>query len=195
MTQGNIVSWVTGILLGLILGVALLIVTNAGAPEGGSTEAAAEAGVTETTTAESATTAAQAGNTPETAGTASGPATDTMTNANQETAATVGDPATTAGGDAVAANAAGESAAGDPAAGGELFAGSCGGCHGAQGQGGMGPAMTANANTWDLAGFTAALREGKTPDGRELAPMMPRFGEGQLSDADIANIHAWVQGL
>ncbi|MDO4263865.1 MAG: hypothetical protein Q4C67_06675 [Deinococcus sp.] len=55
--------------------------------------------------------------------------------------------------------------------------------------------MTANANQWDLAGFTQTLRQGQTPDGRELAPTMPRFSESQLSDQEIANIHAWVQSL
>ncbi|MFC6616395.1 hypothetical protein [Deinococcus radiophilus] len=55
--------------------------------------------------------------------------------------------------------------------------------------------MTENANGWDLTGFTQTLREGVTPDGRELAPTMPRFSEAQLSDADVANIHAWVQSL
>ncbi|WP_189641989.1 c-type cytochrome [Deinococcus piscis] len=215
MTQGNVMPWLTGILLGLVLGVALLIVTNAGAPK--ANDPVAE-GVAVTTDA-SANEAAQKGNTPATAGVSQGSqggVSDSSTNGSQETAATVGDPATTTGGEgeqeqgAVAAaasasastaseasSAAADStaAAGDAAAGQTLFAGTCGGCHGAQGQGALGPAMTANANTWDLAGFTQALREGKTPDGRELAPTMPRFSEGQLKEQDIANIHAWVKSL
>ncbi|MCY1703275.1 c-type cytochrome [Deinococcus sp. SL84] len=239
MTQGNVVSWLTGILLGLVLGVALLIVTNAGAP---SAKDPVEGGVAVTADA-SANEAAQKGNTPETAGISQGSqggVSDSSTGGSQTTAPTVGDPATTAsggdGGEAQAApsdpsegsgtsndasgastaadasgsaasasgtategqaegDAAGTAAQGDAAASQTLFAGTCGGCHGAQGQGALGPAMTANANQWDLAGFTQTLREGKTPDGRELAPTMPRFSEGQLSDQDIANIHAWVQSL
>lgn len=225
MTQGNVVSWITGILLGLLLGVALLIVTNAGAPE---VSDPVEDGVAVTADA-SANEAAQEGNTPATAGVSQGSqggVSDSSTNGVQETAATVGDPATTAATEASAAAAeasgaapasaagtsaantseattsaagtealAGSAAAGDAAAGQTLFAGSCGGCHGAQGQGGIGPAMTANANTWDLTGFAQALREGVTPDGRELAPTMPRFSESQLSDQDVADIHAWVQNL
>ncbi|MFC6592515.1 c-type cytochrome [Deinococcus lacus] len=84
--------------------------------------------------------------------------------------------------------------AGDAAAGKEVFVGTCGGCHGANGEGGIGPALNAAAG-WDLAGFTQALREGKTPDGRELAAMMPRFSPAQLDDAQVANIHAFVQTL
>lgn len=128
---------------------------------------------TETTDA----TASEAGATPEAAA---------------DTEATAGASAAAAASDTAAGTAG---AAGDSAAGGEKFAGTCGGCHGAQGQGGMGPAMTANAKNWDLAGFTTTLREGKTPDGRTLAPMMPHFTPDQLSDGDIANIHAWVQSL
>ncbi|MDO4263866.1 MAG: hypothetical protein Q4C67_06680 [Deinococcus sp.] len=180
MTQGNVVSWLTGILLGLVLGVALLIVTNAGAP---SANDPVEDGVAVTADA-SANEAAQNGNTPETAGVSQGSqggVSDSSTNGSQTTAPTVGDPATTAsgedGGEAVAAPsdpsegagttndassaatdasgaatgaaasdaatqaggteaAAGATAAaaGDAAAGQTLFAGSCGGCHGAQGQ-------------------------------------------------------------
>ncbi|RTR27055.1 c-type cytochrome [Deinococcus radiophilus] len=240
MTQGNIVSWLTGILLGVVLGVALLFLTNAGAP---SATDPVKDGVAVTTDA-SATEAAEDGNTPDTAGITQGSQggiSDTSTNASPSTAPTVGDPATTASDDneevaaeteeagsgesdeggsgtsdsqategesaaseseggaaeeaTPAAGATESSAQGDAAAGQEIFAGSCGGCHGAQGQGGIGPAMTENANGWDLTGFTQTLREGVTPDGRELAPTMPRFSEAQLSDADVANIHAWVQSL
>ncbi len=234
MTQGNVMSWLAGILLGLVLGIALLIVANAGAPSAkvptsGSDGAAvtADASVNE---------AAQKGNTPETAGVSQGSQggqTDSATNANQESAPTVGDPATTAGGDAgdttasgdttaaagdsgaatdasgAAASSEGQSgdaaaagatadagnAAGDAAAGKQFFSSTCGGCHGPEGQGAIGPAMNAHASGWDLAGFTQTLREGKTPDGRELSPTMPRFSDSQVSDQDIANIHAWVQSL
>ncbi|MFD1731647.1 c-type cytochrome [Deinococcus malanensis] len=89
---------------------------------------------------------------------------------------------------------AGNAAAGNPGAGKTLFATSCGGCHGQNGEGGIGPAMTDDANKWTLAQFTAAVRQGKAPD-RELGPNMPRFSEAQLSDADLASIHAYVTSL
>lgn len=88
----------------------------------------------------------------------------------------------------------GAPAAGDAGAGKTLFASSCGGCHGQNGQGGIGPAMTDDANKWTLAQFTAAVRQGKAPD-RELGPAMPRFSKAQLSDADLASIHAYVTSL
>ncbi|MFC6617229.1 c-type cytochrome [Deinococcus radiophilus] len=83
---------------------------------------------------------------------------------------------------------------GDPATGQEIFASSCGGCHGAQGQGGLGPAMTENATSWSQPEFVQTLREGNSPRG-ELAGTMPRFSQEQLSDDDLNHIYAWVQSL
>lgn len=105
------------------------------------------------------------------------------------------DAATTTQQDVTDANAtAAAVATGDAAAGQEIFAGSCAGCHGADGQGGIGPAMTANAVNWSQPEFVQALREGITPRG-ELAATMPRFAETQLSDGDLNNIYTWVQSL
>ena len=84
--------------------------------------------------------------------------------------------------------------AGDADAGKTTFAGSCGGCHGADGQGGLGPAMTANASSWAQPEFVKAVREGVSPNG-ELAATMPRFSSAQVSDDDLNNIYAWVQSL
>ncbi|MBZ9750299.1 c-type cytochrome [Deinococcus sp. HMF7604] len=82
---------------------------------------------------------------------------------------------------------------GDPSAGGKLFVGNCAGCHGPEGQGGVGPAL-GQVKEWNLAQFTAVLREGKTPE-RELSAVMPRFSEQQLTDSDIANIYTFVKTL
>ena len=82
---------------------------------------------------------------------------------------------------------------GDRGAGSKTFAASCAGCHGANAEGGVGPALNV-VKDWSLEQFTAAVREGKAPD-RELAPMMPRFNEAQISAADLGNIHAFVQSL
>ncbi len=83
---------------------------------------------------------------------------------------------------------------GDETAGGKTFASSCAGCHGAEGKGGVGPAMTKEANTWTLEQFTSAVREGKAP-GRDLGAMMPHFTASQLTDTDLLNLHKYVQGL
>lgn len=81
--------------------------------------------------------------------------------------------------------------AGDAAAGKEKFAGTCGGCHGMEAQGGMGPAL-AVTKTWTDAQFTAAVREGKAPD-KALGAVMPHFTTGMLSDTELANIHAFLK--
>ena len=90
----------------------------------------------------------------------------------------------------------GSEAAGDAGAGQTLFAGNCAGCHGAQAGGGIGPNLTPadGPKAWTDAQFLTTLREGRTPE-RELAPTMPRFSSEQLSDTDVANIHAWIKSL
>ncbi|GGR46996.1 c-type cytochrome [Deinococcus seoulensis] len=86
---------------------------------------------------------------------------------------------------------------GDVAAGEKLYASSnCAACHGANGQGQIGPSLVGadGPKNWTLAQFTTALREGKTPD-RELGAVMPRFNETQLTDSDIANMQAFIKTL
>ncbi|MFT2719096.1 c-type cytochrome [Deinococcus sp. A31D244] len=58
--------------------------------------------------------------------------------------------------------------------GGALYAGNCAGCHGADAGGALGPALSAPAG-WSAAGFTQAVLHGRTPDGRTLSAVMPRF--------------------
>ncbi|GGL06266.1 c-type cytochrome [Deinococcus radiotolerans] len=85
---------------------------------------------------------------------------------------------------------------GDASAGGKTFAANCAGCHGANGQGQIGPSLVAanGPKDWTLDQFRTTLREGKTPE-RELQAMMPRFTEAQLTDSDIANLQAYIKTL
>ena len=59
----------------------------------------------------------------------------------------------------------------------------------------IGPSLKAadGPKSWTVAQFTTVLREGKTPDGEELNATMPRFSDSQLTDADIANLFAYVK--
>ncbi|GGS30198.1 c-type cytochrome [Deinococcus knuensis] len=64
-----------------------------------------------------------------------------------------------------------------------LFAGNCAGCHGAQGQGGLGPALKAPA-AWAAPDFQRAVMQGVTPDGRTLGAVMPRIAQVGLDGQD-----------
>lgn len=108
---------------------------------------------------------------------------DTTSN---EQAATGNPPAATA----VAAETQGDASAGQ-----EIYASNCAGCHGADGGGGIGPSLKLadGPKSWTVAQFNTVLREGKLPDGKELGAVMPRFSDSQLTDADIANLFAYVK--
>ncbi|THF83626.1 cytochrome c [Deinococcus sp. KSM4-11] len=87
-------------------------------------------------------------------------------------------------------------AAGDAKAGATVFASNCAGCHGAAAKGGVGANLTTadGPKAWTDAQMITALREGKTPQ-KTLNTIMPRFTAAQVSDTDIANIHAWIKSL
>ncbi len=114
-----------------------------------------------------------------------GTPTDPDTRSNEQ-AATGNPPAATA----VAAEVQGDSSTGQ-----ELYAGNCAGCHGADGGGGVGAnlKLADGPKSWTQQQFHTVLREGKLPDGKELNNIMPRFSDSQLTDADIANIFAYVK--
>lgn len=82
-------------------------------------------------------------------------------------------------------------AAGDSAAGQTVYVANCAGCHGQKTEGGIGPALK-DAAGWSLEDFTTTLREGRTPT-RTLGGAMPKFSAVQVSDQDVANIHAFLQ--
>lgn len=174
-TAGNAMSWALGVTLGVIVGLALLIAiprmmfppaaTGADAPQ-------APAATASTNDSSGAATNAEAGGT-------EGTSTEMSSEeGNTQTAA------------ATTETAEGEANA---EAGKAVYAGSCAGCHGAEGQGAVGPALNAAAD-WSDAEFTTALREGKTPE-KELAPIMPRFAEAQLSAQQVNDVHAFIKTL
>lgn len=71
----------------------------------------------------------------------------------------------------------------------------CAGCHGANGEGGFGPKLAGVVSKWTADGLKVTLREGKTPDGKTLQPGMPRFAEGQISDEQVVDLHAFLSTL
>lgn len=92
-----------------------------------------------------------------------------------------------------AAAAKATSPAGDSAAGQTKFAGTCAGCHGANAEGGVGPALNVTKD-WTDQQFLTALREGRSPE-KNLSAVMPKFNSAQVTDAEAANIHAYLKSL
>lgn len=89
------------------------------------------------------------------------------------------------------------SAQGDAAAGEAKFVANCAACHGQGGAGGgVGPAINTpdGPKAWSLEEFTLALREGRTPT-KTLNAVMPRYVSTQITDQEIANLHAYIKGL
>ncbi|GGR99458.1 hypothetical protein GCM10008960_27660 [Deinococcus sedimenti] len=167
--RGSAASWALGATLGVVLGAGLLIATPQmmGKPAEATPASTAPANANE-----------------------NGPA---------DAGKSEGSDATPAGettGSAGEAQTGAEEAAGNAEAGQTVYTGNCAGCHGANGQGNIGPSLvTADGpKSWTLAQFSTALREGQTPD-RELSATMPRFGEAQLSDAQIADLQAYLKTL
>ena len=78
--------------------------------------------------------------------------------------------------------AASDALAGDPSRGATIFASSCAGCHGADGTGGVGPALRGS-------GLTAAEIEAIVATGRGAMPA------GIVSGQDAADVAAYVATL
>ncbi|GGJ31088.1 c-type cytochrome [Deinococcus roseus] len=85
-------------------------------------------------------------------------------------------------------------ASGDATKGKEVF-NNCAGCHGANAEGGFGPKLAGVVGKWSLEGFKTALREGKTPEGKTLNAPMPKFPASQVSDEQVADLHAFLSTL
>ncbi|GAA0515418.1 cytochrome c [Deinococcus depolymerans] len=80
-----------------------------------------------------------------------------------------------------------------------LYAGNCAGCHGTKAEGAVGPALKV-VGAWNAADFRHAVLDGKTPEGRTLGVVMPRFATTGLdgappTDAQLAAIQAYVRTL
>lgn len=168
--------------------------THAGQP--GSEDSTAETSQDATTT-ESAEAGAQSGEPNPQANTDTSEATDGINNAGSTANGNENEPGTTGNTPENMAAAQPDnnkaSASGDATAGQEKYAATCAGCHGANAEGGVGPAL-AVVKDWSLEDFTVTLRQGRTPE-RTLSPVMPRFVSTQVSDQDIANIHEYLKGL
>lgn len=168
--------------------------THAGQP--GSEDSTAETSQDHTTT-ESAEAGAQPGEPNPEANTGTSEATDGVNNAGSTADGNDNEPGTTGNTPENMAAAQPDnnkaSAGGDVTAGQEKYAATCAGCHGANAEGGVGPALAA-VKDWSLEDFSVSLRQGRTPE-KTLSPVMPRFVATQVSDQDIANIHEYLKGL
>ncbi len=202
--RGSVASWGLGVTLGVILGVGVLIATPRlmGKPAEATPASTAPANTNENGPAdagksEGSESGSMAGGEGTSSEGASGEAASGEATSGDMAA---GEGASSAAGEAAAGtsdSAAGDTeAVGDAQAGQTVFAGNCAGCHGANGQGQIGPSLvTADGpKSWTLAQFTTTLREGKTPE-RELSATMPRFGEAQISDTQIADLQAYIKTL
>lgn len=91
---------------------------------------------------------------------------------------------------------------------GRVMAGACIGCHGPAYSGGQIPGgdpswppaanLTPDASgieSWTLADFTRALREGKRPDGSEVRPPMPWQAYAGMTDEDIQALYLFFRTL
>ncbi|MFB9992768.1 c-type cytochrome [Deinococcus oregonensis] len=123
-------------------------------------------------------------------------ATTEGTQAGENTTANSGNETGRPPGEMAATGATVTTDGGDVTAGKAKFTVTCSGCHGAGGGGGIGPALnlTDGPKSWTLDQFKLTLREGKTPD-RQLSATMPRFAPEQVSDEEVANIHAFIKTL
>ena len=77
--------------------------------------------------------------------------------------------------------------AADTSRGAVVFATNCAACHGASGQGGIGPALKGESARKDAGAVGAFV---KNP-----APGMPKLYPGLLSDGDVSAVAAYVEGL
>jgi mono/diheme cytochrome c family protein len=85
------------------------------------------------------------------------------------------------------AAAQGATATGNAANGKTLFAANCSSCHGATGQGGVGPKLQGEKSRKNFAGVVAQI---KNP-----APPMPKLYPSPLSDKDVNDLAAYVETL
>jgi mono/diheme cytochrome c family protein len=83
--------------------------------------------------------------------------------------------------------AQGASSSGNAAHGKALFAANCSACHGASGEGGVGPKLQGEKSRKD---FAAVEKQIMNP-----APPMPKLYPSPLSKSDVADLAAFVETL
>lgn len=163
-----------------------------GASTAATNAAAGTTGTAGTAPAPGKTNSGTPGNTNLTGTVSSNAADGSLAASGPNAAQKAGTPNTPQAGDATAAAATGDATKGKA-----VFASaSCAGCHGANGEGGIGPNLhTADGpKSWTLDQFSTALRKGQSPKGPLKAPM-PQFAPEAVSDADVANLHAYIKTL
>jgi cytochrome c553 len=73
----------------------------------------------------------------------------------------------------------------------------CASCHGENAAGNFGSnitmSMTAGIGAWSFQQFSDAMRLGKRPDGSMLCDTMSRFAVKDISDAGMADLHAYIK--
>lgn len=93
-------------------------------------------------------------------------------------------------------------AASSPSGGAANYKANCAVCHGAKGQGGIGPALNDSA-TWSYALFSRALLKGLDDHGKALKAPMPTFGKVGFASApkkaptagQIKSLQAYLKAL
>ena len=75
----------------------------------------------------------------------------------------------------------------DPAHGRQIYSANCAACHGASGQGGIGPSLIGEKNRKDTAAAIAWIKNPKPP--------MPKLYPQPLSEKDVDDVAAYVESL
>lgn len=109
----------------------------------------------------------------------------------------------TAGSGTAGSGTAGAAAAGAPGMMGDATKGAaaykkatCDSCHGTNGEGMLGPNITgssAGIGTMTEPQFLDAIRNGKNKNGMDLCFLMTKFPASSVSDADVADIYAFLK--
>jgi mono/diheme cytochrome c family protein len=98
-------------------------------------------------------------------------------------------PTTSAGGGPAPASSGSSAsqAAGDPIHGHQVYSANCAACHGANAQGGVGPALRGEKNRKDTAAAIAWIKNPKLP--------MPKLYPSVISEKDVEDVAAYVESL
>jgi mono/diheme cytochrome c family protein len=123
---------------------------------------------------------------PAAAGSGTAPSTSTSGNTTAPQTSTSGSaqaPPTSAS----SASRPASSTAGDPVHGHQVYSANCAACHGANAQGGVGPALRGEKNRKDLAAAIAWIKNPKLP--------MPKLYPSVITEKDVEDVAAYVESL